>query len=79
MNTLTLEQLHDLANRMTKFTVPQKVRVNQRFLDKLIESGEIEEAREAFPFYGIKIEIDNTISTFEFDYIKEDELLLEGD
>jgi hypothetical protein len=65
------QDLIDLANQMARFTVPQKIRINQAFLDQLIADKAIEVAdgtvKEFGLFKGLPVIIDNTIPTFKFE------------
>lgn len=69
---MTRQDLIELSNRLSRFTVPKSVRINKQLLDKLVLDGVIKyeggTAKTFGDFRGLPVIIDNSIHLFKFEY-----------
>lgn len=65
---MTREDLINLSNQMTRFAVPTKILINENFLNAMYSSGAIKKGEGMPSLEGIRMEIDNTVDNFKFEY-----------
>lgn len=65
---MSKEQLISLNQQLTRLAVPKQVRISLKLYNTMMSQGLISQGKGMPPFNGIKVQIDNSIDAYEFDY-----------